>query len=280
MWPGLVLTVILAVTSVGGYAQPTHKNERHTQYLKKYDILCEKLEDRIGELNALAKESPYLVDSIRSCFRQAIADMNTNAFRILLDYADEEWSAEEFCALMFDLPNEDVRKFYELLPPEAAESPYGADIKRFLELGRIEVGDRYFDFEAEYPDGARFTLSDIVDKKDVLLILDGLYCMGDEGVNFLKGIYAGIDHEKIEFVSVSLSDDREEWMNDVEHFGLEWIFVSDLKGEHSDIALAYAVRATPTCAYIQKGGEVEIICSGLSFKLQRKLKSAVNPEAR
>lgn len=260
----------------GAYAQA--QNKAHEEYLKAYESIEQTAMDRVEELNELYMESPHLRDSIIPMMRQVGVDMAKSTYELLKGYAAEPWSAEEFCAIMFDLGKEGAAEFYAMLPDESARSEYGRDIKRYLELETVKKGGMYFDFEARTPDGATLRLSDIMADRDVLLILDGHYCMGDEAIEFLKECYAGIDRRDLEFVSVALTDSETDWLGEVDHFALPWPFVSDMRGEHSDIGIAYAVRATPTFAYIRRGGEVEMMGEGLGSSLQRKLISMAQEE--
>ena len=57
--------------------------------------------------------------------------------------------------------------------------------------------------------------------------------------------YEQFKNEKLEFVSVSIDDNRKKWMDAIHHDKLPWIQLSELKGFESAVALQYNISWIP-----------------------------------
>lgn len=90
-----------------------------------------------------------------------------------------------------------------------------------------------------------------------------------ENVNFIK-IYKRYRPQGLEIISVSIDTDKQAWLTAIGQDGCDWKNVSDLKGEHSEIATEYCVKGIP-CTFILDE-ENRIVAKNLRGKdLEKKI---------
>lgn len=161
--------------------------------------------------------------------------------------------------------------FSKIKPKVRSANHYAQLVQKHLDTDQVTLGGQYADFTATTYAGEPFTLSELVSMKDVLLIFGGLGCMGEESLQLVKLFYAKVDISKLEVVSVFMNTSMDEFKAEHDQYGIGWLGVCDTLGDDSPAKNAYGIQATPTCVYINKGGQVSLITVGVTDQVLQKL---------
>lgn len=157
-----------------------------------------------------------------------------------------------------------VSAFKKIKGKDKTESPYAVSIKKFIDSKQIIVGGSCVDFTATTHRGDELTLGEIVVDKNVLLIF-GPAQMDDNAMALLKMLYSKADYSMMEVIAFSLTaTNLDELKEEVKLGNGLWVNVSDFKGEHSDVNIAYNIVSVPTFVFINKGGAINFISQGIS----------------
>src|SRR5699024_6320736 len=140
----------------------------------------------------------------------------------------------------------------------AKNSYYGKQLKQKLSQYRgLLIGDRAPDFSGETPAGKEFSLADALaeDGKYILVEFWASWCpyCRDEMPNVVK-VYKKYHPKGFNILSVSLDTDKTEWVNGIQHFGMDWKQVSHLKSWDDPIVKLYDVHSIPSNFLLNEKG--------------------------
>jgi peroxiredoxin len=151
-------------------------------------------------------------------------------------------------------------ELFSKMSKENQQSEYGKKISSLLldlnDLKPVEIGEKYRDFSMSNQNGIEKKLSDL-NGKLVLLEFWASWCVPcrQENPNLVK-TYNIFKEMGFEIFSVSLDDNKENWLKAIQKDGLFWEHVSDLKGRNNKAALLYRVNAIPQNVLIDKNGVI------------------------
>jgi peroxiredoxin len=119
-----------------------------------------------------------------------------------------------------------------------------------------EVGALAMDFSQADVNNKLVKLSDFKGKY-VLIDFWASWCAPcrAENPNVVKA-YNQLKGKNFEIIGVSLDEKREPWVKAIEHDGLPWVNVSDLKGWKNEVAIKYGVSAVPQNILLDPAGKV------------------------
>lgn len=261
----ILLTFIAAFTCCFAYAQKggvvaAEVDSAATRTIRAY----------AEKLNALVDKYPT-VDSIEQIALTTQYDAltlkcNGEVFGI---YAKHIAQGEYYRQVVFGLRNmmgKDVvaAAYKKIKGKDKTESPYALSIKKFIDTPQVVAGGSYLDFDAVTLAGEPFRMSEIVEMKDVLLIISPID-MDETTLALLKLLYQKADYTKMEVVAFSITaGNGEQLRSEVEAGNAAWLNVSDYKGDHSPINIGYELPTLPAFVFIGKGGVVKFISLGAS----------------
>lgn len=139
------------------------------------------------------------------------------------------------------------------------------------EASLLKPGTAAPDFRLETPDGGVYTLGDF---KGKYLVLDfwAAWCKDCiASIPEVSEAHRRFQPKGVVFLGVSLDDNRENWINTIDSYKLEYLHGSEMKKwRKTDIAPAYAIDWIPTFYIIGKDGKV-ILGTAETGKLVKKL---------
>ncbi|RYZ94493.1 MAG: AhpC/TSA family protein [Sphingobacteriaceae bacterium] len=163
-------------------------------------------------------------------------------------------------------------ELYKNFSPELKRTAYGTNISNYIALNKnVKQGDKFADFEQTNTKGQRVKLSDIKTNY-VLLDFWASWCgpCRQENPSVVKA-YNLYKDKGFTILSVSLDENKTQWLKAIEKDGLVWEHVSDLKGFNNNAALIYGINGIPDNFLIDKNGI--IIARNLRGEgLEKKLK--------
>jgi len=148
-----------------------------------------------------------------------------------------------------------TKELFDLLDPKLKKTAYGKKIQSYLKLNqKFEIGNKI----------AEIKLNDLKGESRSLLSLKGKHVLLEfwssscgackfENPN-LRKVYNQYKNKGFEIFAVTLDKNKKKWQNAVEADSINWITVSDLKGENGEAVLTYGINGTPANYLIDKNG--------------------------
>ncbi|MDE3741297.1 TlpA disulfide reductase family protein [Maribacter polysaccharolyticus] len=152
---------------------------------------------------------------------------------------------------------EKTMELFNHFPEKIKESNYGQNIAKYIELNKDpKIGERYADFEMTDQNGKSQKLSNFKGKT-VLLEFWSSWCgpCRKENPNLVK-TYEKFKPKGFEILAVSLDEDRYSWIEAIRKDSLNWVHVSDLKGQGNEASLIYGINGIPDNFLISENGEI------------------------
>lgn len=255
-----MMTVLLSVFVAAGMAQEiTEEN-----YLKLDKEIWEAYERQNDSIYALMKREPERKEALKHEFKKNLEDAQRRNEQAALRFASVPSGLQRLFWVRLNLPKDTVEAVWNRLPDEMKTSPYGKSIRMHLDTHQIEEGARYADFEATAADSRPFRLSSL-EGKYIVLLYDGISCMGEEGRNELKQLYESTSRDDLEIVVYCISSSPEQLREDyVEKMNLPFTLVSDFKMDHTPFKIIYGAQARPTVFVIDPTGTVVLKTTGVN----------------
>lgn len=153
-----------------------------------------------------------------------------------------------------------MQKLYYRLNTGQQQSEEGKDLLNALNrLQLLKAGNIFDNFTMRDDRGKKFKFRSLKNKY-VLIDFWASYC-GPCRANhpYLREAYQKIKGEGLEIVSISLDEERQKWLDAIEKDKLEWINVSDLKGNESSIVRKYNITGIPFSVLLDENRKVILV---------------------
>lgn len=233
---------------------------------RKFDKeLWDTYQRKVDSLSVLMERFPEKKDSLTRVFNviDSIVDVENNAAAI--KYASVPSGLQRLYMVRLKLPRDTIRVIWNNLPEKMKASPYGKSIKMHIDTKQLEVGDFYQDLEMTDSKGKTFKLSSL-QGKNILLLYDGLGCIGEEGRNYLNNLYNTTSRDSFEIVAYTLNSSLEYLAEAKENYNVDFIVVSDFLQDHSPFKIIYGAQVRPTVFLINKEGQIILKTTGRNIK--------------
>jgi peroxiredoxin len=211
----------------------------------------------------------------RKIFDEGMASLNAQTDKAVIEFIKKYPQSPVAPFIIYDryisFPNPEMTaKSFSLLGERAKRSLYG---KKIAEYQRISLKTGI----GATPD---FALADTAGKTLRLSDLKGKYVLVDfwaswcapcrkENPNVVEA-YKKFHDKGLDIVGVSLDTKKDAWLKAINHDGLTWFHVSDLKGWDGNIEKELGIKVVPTNFLLDKNGKV--IAKNLREEaLQKKL---------
>ncbi|WP_228851802.1 TlpA disulfide reductase family protein [Aegicerativicinus sediminis] len=148
-------------------------------------------------------------------------------------------------------------ELFDQFSEENKASKYGQAVQCYIELNKDpKIGDQFADFKMENTDGELQSLS-ASKAKVTLLEFWASWCgpCRKENPNLVK-TYNTYKPKGFEVFAVSLDESKEDWLQAIESDSLQWVHVSDLKGQSNEASLIYGINGIPDNFLIDQNGEI------------------------
>ncbi|WP_196888272.1 AhpC/TSA family protein [Aureivirga sp. CE67] len=167
-------------------------------------------------------------------------------------------------------------KLYNQLSDNVKKSKDGILIDKYIQINKSPiVGDKYIDFEIQNQLGQKVKFSSIKNKM-ILLEFWASWCGGCRKSNEkLTQVHAKYKSKGFEICAISLDSDKNKWIKAIEIDSIKnWVNLSDLKRNNSEIKMLYGVIGVPDNFLIDQNGEIiarDISSEELDKLLKNKL---------
>lgn len=221
----------------------TENDRIRPNYFPLYGELSEK-NDTVG-----LKKLGIVFDSLKNNdIQKSLNYFKTNNNSLLSLY-----SFNRFTTFFADY--EKIEKDFSLLPDWAKNSPDGKNILAKIEGAKsAQINTQAKGFTQLSATGQKISL-DQFQGKYILLDFWASWCAPcrKEHPNLIK-TYEEFKNKDFDIISVSLDDQRSNWLTAIEKDKLTWTQISDLKGQQNEIAVEYGIQSVPANFLINPDG--------------------------
>lgn len=152
-----------------------------------------------------------------------------------------------------------AQEVYLSLSPQIKQSRPGIEVKEIIDkIKTISIGAYAPDFSIQDENGKQVKLSDFKGKNVVLFFWSPGCSHCKEEVPYLKQDYSRFKDKGLEIVGIAIEslEDKQEWLNAIRDYNMDWINVSELKLWQGDVTNLYSVKTVPYNLLIGSDGRV------------------------
>lgn len=232
---------------------------------KEFNDLNKYLLQTQQQMDAQARQNTALIPKLQQEFSKIEKKVLADELELIKKYSNSPVSAYVVAGKMRGMDDTKLAERYDALGEKAKATSYGQRVASELEkVQKLAVGALAPNFSGPLADGGVLVLHETRGKVKIVNFWAS-WCQPcrQENVNLLK-MYKRYRPRGLEIISVSLDDNKQAWLTAIGQDGSDWKNVSDLKGQHSEIAAEYLVTATPTIFILDE--ENRIIAKNLRGK--------------
>jgi peroxiredoxin len=270
------------VTTKETYPIATHvKGNDNTLAMQEYQKALAPIIKRAQLLNAEAKEIKPEDEPAINAFRKKAEEFNKDLIKTGKDFVQ---SHPKNVASIWLMMNElrgrmelgEFQVLFSTLDKSLQQGMYGQGVQAYLASVKANsLNIPADDFSQQDMKGQQVKLSSFRGKY-VLVDFWASWCgpCRQENPNVVKA-YNKYKDKNFTILGVSLDDNRERWLNAIQHDGLVWTQVSDLQGWQNEVAQQYGVQSIPTNFLVDPEGKIiarNLRGPELEQKLQELLK--------
>lgn len=229
--------------------------EKYYQLLDEANKRINKLEEEIHFKSEGEKVTEQIkIDSLKK-------ELSDEIVRFMIEHKNSYVSLSELhseCYMAFrHLTKEQIKNVYNNLSNELRITVKGNEIKKYMELPEPpRIGDMAPEIIQVTPSGDTVRLSDLKGKY-VLLDFWSSSCGPCRGqFKSLRKIYSKYNPKGLEIIGVSGDNNKQKWVDAIEHDSISWINISDLKGWKNEAFLLYDIKGIPDKFLVNPDGMI------------------------
>ncbi|AZA54500.1 AhpC/TSA family protein [Chryseobacterium sp. G0201] len=166
-----------------------------------------------------------------------------------------------------------TKRLFDELSPDLRKNSLGKVIEAKIKSGKkiLSVGEKAPDFTSLTRSGSVKKLKDYRGKYVVVNFWASWCIPCRNEIQELKKIYKKTSQNKrVEFISISLDDNRAAWITALKQEKMPWVNLSDLEGFGSKLPISYNVKEIPYNLVIDPKGKIKYIGSDIS-EIRKKI---------
>ncbi len=267
----LILVILILTSTFKSFSQDiTEEN-----YLKLDKEIWDFQNQEFSKISKAFELNPEKKDSLIIAGDKIVNVCDNKNLELAIKFASVPSGLQRVFMLRLEIPKDTLKSILKKLPKNMQKSAYGKSIRLHIDSKQMVEGENIFDFQAVDYEGNPFKISNL-NGKITLLLYGGLKCIREDGRIFLKKYYDSLNSDKFKIVVFdNESSNAEELKIKREQYGLDFILVSDFKGDHSPMKIIYGAQLTPTCFIINENGEITLRSEGVPEKELESLKSKI-----
>lgn len=174
-------------------------NITEANYLKEDSLLWHDYEENGNAIYRLIKEHPEKNDSLRNMLSQLYSKADIKNVELALKYFTVPSSLQRVYMLRDMIGKKTLKNILNALPDTLQNTSYANYICNYIEKPQLTEGDQYVRFETQTASGEKFDWKSM-ENKNLILLYDGLSCMGKSGRDYLKELLDKTDRKDLEIV--------------------------------------------------------------------------------
>lgn len=258
------ISVLLSMMYLTQCSQPVNTKTAISEnnYLKEDSILWAQYEVCNEKLLHKYQTDSISEDSLHKAWEELYRKTSKKNIELALEYVTVPSGLQRLYMVRNEVPKEQLAEKLSILPDSLQENKYAQYIRKYIKANQKKAGDIFEPFECVCPDGKPFNWNTLKGKH-ILLIFDGLYCMGKSGRNYLEDMLRKTNPDQLEMIVYLKCKNMDSLKEEAEKFP-DFKLVSDFQPEGSPMNILYKCQASPTCFIIDQQGKIHFISEGLA----------------
>lgn len=237
-------------------------NKQFTAYLESLKKYSQKLIDLRQEFTPEDLQKAEVQEKYKAKQAEIRDQVTAERKKVIKDHTDVLSTIFVFGDLINSsaVSDNEMRKLFSGLSDHLKNTPIGKSIQKELEQAEtVSVGEEAPDFSGKTPNGEEFSLHQALEAKGKYTLIEFWaswcpYCQ-NEMPNVVK-VYDEYHEKGLNIISISLDDDKEEWVSGIKDFGMDWDHISHLKKWEDPIVLQYNVTSIPANFLLDEDGKI------------------------
>jgi|SRR5690625_2425501 len=256
-------------------------NTLFVEYMAFLNETEEKVYLAASEYSAEELLNPAVQQKLRELEKEAGSEITAYRRKAIKDHPNALSSAYILADLFSSkaVSPTKLEEIYESLSEEIKQTFIGQELGHAISPTEpVKIGDIAPDFTARNPQGEPVSLKDILNQKGKYTLIEfwASWCPNchDEMPNVVE-VYNQYHQKGLNIIGVSIDNDKSEWEEAIQEFGMKWPQVSNLNNWQDPIVRKYGVNSIPTNFLLDENGKV--IADHLKGKeLKEKIKELLD----
>ncbi|WP_233555826.1 peroxiredoxin family protein [Bacteroides sp. AM10-21B] len=256
---------ILLFILLTSFTAEQDKRITEANYLKEDSLLWYGYEENANAIYRLMKEHPEKNDSLENILSLLYSKAAIENVGLALKYFTVPSGLQRVYMLRNMIGKKTLKNILNVLPDTLQNTSYANYIRNYIETPQLSEGDQYVKFETQTASGEKFDWRSM-ENKNLLLLYDGLSCMGKYGRDYLKELLDKTDRKDLDIVVFCCTSNLEHLKELQKHYP-DFTLISDFQPEGNSMNIIYDAQSRPTCFIIDRKGIIQVRCEGLDPKL-------------
>ncbi|WP_142686368.1 TlpA disulfide reductase family protein [Chitinophaga polysaccharea] len=232
----------------------------------------EQLKKKFGD-KWYTQDNPKIEEATKEYERLQRAGISSELENFVRSHSDSYASAVALNGVFSLLETSQLEKLYAMLAPQMQQTEEGKNIAKFMQgMKNSAIGSTVKDFTLNTPEEKPLSFSQLKGKY-VLIDFWASWCGPcKQSFPHMKEIYKKYKSDKFEIYSISIDQDKKDWLKGLKEQELPWLQALDTK----DISQShFAVTGVPTTILIDPAGKIllkEVGFGGSDGPLDKKLR--------